>query len=93
MCSLQCVLRERPRAGPGQRELDEPVPLHLPEGSRALFLAADQYGCVATVLPDAGRGVGRDGKRVANAESAGTYCIRVQVMHTAIVQDIAHCAP
>lgn len=74
---LQCVLRERPRAAPGLRDPTEPAPLALCEGSRALFLGQDHYGCIATVLADPGRGVGRDGQRLPAGHAGSGYTVRV----------------
>jgi hypothetical protein len=43
---------------------------------RVLFLGADHYGCSATVLPDPGRGLGADGKRLPGAPGSRA-CVRV----------------
>jgi hypothetical protein len=79
------VLRERPRgtpapaapAGAALADPDEPRPLEFKEGSRALFLGAEHYGCTATVLPDRNRSIGAAGQ-ASLPPAARRYCVRVQ---------------
>ncbi|KIY96312.1 5'-3' exoribonuclease 1 [Monoraphidium neglectum] len=75
------VLRQRPRPPAGFHDPDEPRPIDLQEGVRVLFLGQEHYGCVATLLPDPGRGVDAHGRRLLGLSAGGApgarACVRV----------------
>jgi hypothetical protein len=70
---LQAVLQSRPRPPPGFSDPDAAKPLVLQPGSKVLWVGANYFGCVATVLADP------SAKITGKAASQGTYYVRVQV--------------
>lgn len=68
------MLQSRPRPPPGFSDPDAAKPLVLQPGSKAVWVGANYFGCVATVLADPSAKITGKG-----ATSQGSYYVRVQV--------------
>ena len=71
------MLRERPSLPAGFADPSEPKPLSFSPGEKALFLGADNYGALATILEDPGMGLGREGQRLPSTRK--NYTVKLQV--------------
>jgi len=69
---LQAVLQSRPRPPPGFSDPDAAKPLVLPPGTKAAWVGANYFGCVATVLSD-------PTVKVTGKHNNQGYYVRVQV--------------
>ncbi|GIL88258.1 hypothetical protein Vretimale_14135 [Volvox reticuliferus] len=80
---LQAVIRQRPQQyGHGQTVADD-VPGYptLYDGMQVVFLGKHHYGCMATVRPDLGKGLSKQGKppsKLGAAAANGHYRVLVQ---------------
>ncbi|GLI61583.1 hypothetical protein VaNZ11_003999 [Volvox africanus] len=80
---LQAVIRQRPQQyGHGSSVVDD-VPSYptLYDGMQVVFLGKHHYGCMATVLPDLGKGFSKHGKvpsKSGAADTNGHYRVLVQ---------------
>jgi hypothetical protein len=72
MHHLQAVLQSRPRPPPGFSDPDAAKPLVLQPGSKAVWVGANYFGAVATVLAD-------PAAKITGKSNQGAYYVRVQV--------------
>jgi hypothetical protein len=71
----QAVLQSRPRPPSGFADPDAPKALSLSPGSRVVWVGANYFGCVGTVLVDpAAKITGKD-------SCMGGYIVRLQVCY------------
>lgn len=72
--SLQAVLQSRPRPPTGFADPDAPKQLSLQAGSRVVWVGANYFGCLGTVLAD-------PGIKVSGNPSAAGHLVRIQPLH------------
>lgn len=75
----QAVLQSRPKPPPGFADPDAPQTLSLQPGSKAIWLGANYFGCLGTVIAD-------PAAKVAGRQSSNGYVFRVQPVHQELLQ-------
>lgn len=77
--SSQAVLQSRPKPPAGFADPDAPKQLSLQPGSKVIWVGANHFGCLGTVLAD-------PAAKVAGKASTAGYVVRVQPLHRELLQ-------